>query len=281
MPRAFSRAAPRADTVGSMTDRICVREAGSGVPVVLLHAFPLDSRMWQAQLDELPGSDGGDARVIAPDLRGFGGTALGEDSPGLEALAEDVLLMLDRAGIERVVLGGLSMGGYVALAFARRYPERLLGLVLADTRATADTEAGRANRERIARTVEEEKSTRVIVDEQVPEPLLGPSAAARCPELVTQVRDLVESAAPEAVAWAQRAMAARPDTTELLPRLDVPALVLVGEDDAITPVADAHALADALPQAELVVLPGAGHLTAMEVPEAFTDALRAFLATLA
>jgi pimeloyl-ACP methyl ester carboxylesterase len=260
-----------------MTDRISARESGSGTPLVLLHAFPLDSSMWQSQLDELPGREGTDARVIAVDLRGFGGTPLGADEPSLDLLADDLALMLDRAGIDRAVLCGLSMGGYTAMAFARRHRERLLGLVLADTKATADDDAARANRERIARTVTEEKSVRVVVEEQLPEPLLGPASVRRSPELVGHVRRVAESAAPEAVAWAQRAMAGRPDSLELLRGLALPALVLVGEDDAITRVPDARAMASALPMSELTVLPGAGHLSALEVPEAFNDALRTWL----
>ncbi|WP_037572738.1 alpha/beta fold hydrolase [Phaeacidiphilus oryzae] len=260
-----------------MTDRISVRESGSGTPLVLLHAFPLNSSMWQSQLDELPGREGTDARVIAVDLRGFGGTPLGEDAPSLDLLADDLALMLDRAGIDRAVLCGLSMGGYTAMAFARRHPERLLGLILADTKATADDEAAKANRERIARTVTEEKSVRVVVEEQLPEPLLGAEAVRRGPELVDHVRRIAEAAPPESVAWAQRAMAARGDSLDVLRGVTVPALVVVGEDDAITGVADARAMAKALPASELTILPGAGHLSSLEVPEAFNDAVRGWL----
>jgi pimeloyl-ACP methyl ester carboxylesterase len=260
-----------------MTDRISVRESGSGVPLVLLHAFPLSSRMWQAQLDELPGQDGTEARVLAVDLRGSGGTPLGEDEPALELLADDVALLLDRAGIDRVVLGGLSLGGYVAMAFARRYRDRLAGLLLADTKAEADTEEARANRERVARTVLEQSSVRLLVEEQLPEPLLGPTTARRSPELVAHVRKMVEEATPEGVAWLQRAMAARGDSFEVLRGVEVPALVVVGEEDKLTPPPLAERMAEELPQGELTVLPGAGHLSALEVPEAFNEAVRALL----
>ncbi|MEY9878402.1 pimeloyl-ACP methyl ester carboxylesterase [Streptacidiphilus sp. MAP12-33] len=261
-----------------MTERLSVREAGSGTPLVLLHAFPLSARMWESQLDELPGSDGSDARVLAVDLRGFGGTALGTDDPSLDLLADDIALLLDAAGIDQAVLGGLSMGGYVAMAFARRYPQRLSGLLLADTKGTADTDAARENRERVAKAVLARNSVRLLVDEQLPAPLLGATTARRCPKLVDHVAGLIGEAAPESVAWAQRAMAARPDSLASLRAVDVPALVVVGDEDTLTPPSDAEALAAALPQAELTILPGAGHLSALEVPEAFNTAVRGLLA---
>ena len=256
---------------------LSVRESGSGTPLLLLHAFPLSARMWQAQLDELPGPDGSGARVLAVDLRGFGGTALGPDQPSLDLLADDLALLLDRAGVDRAVVGGLSLGGYTAMAFARRHPRRLAGLLLADTKATADTEQQRGNRERIARAVLARGSVRLLVDEQLPSPLLGATTAARDPRLVERVRELIEEATPPAVAWMQRAMAARGDSLELLAGLHVPALVMVGEEDLITPVAEAEAMAAALPDAELTVLPGAGHLSAMETPDAFNAAVRGLL----
>ncbi|MEZ0065933.1 pimeloyl-ACP methyl ester carboxylesterase [Streptacidiphilus sp. MAP12-20] len=260
-----------------MTERLSVREAGSGTPLVLLHAFPLSSRMWQAQLDELPGSDGGDARVLAVDLRGFGGTELGSDEPSLDLLADDIALLLDRAGIEQAVIGGLSMGGYVAMAFARRHAARLSGLLLADTKGTADTDAARANRERVATAVLARDSVRLLVDEQLPTPLLGATTATRDPKLADHVAQIILESPPASVAWAQRAMAARVDSLQALREVQVPALVLVGAEDTLTPPSDAEALAAALPQAELTVLPGAGHLSALEVPEAFNTAVRGLL----
>ncbi|MHA6762931.1 alpha/beta fold hydrolase [Streptacidiphilus sp. PAMC 29251] len=261
-----------------MTDRISVREAGSGTPLVLLHAFPLSSRMWQSQLDELPGPDGTEARVLAVDLRGFGGTELGSDEPSLDLLADDVALLLERAGIERAVVGGLSMGGYVAMALARRHPERLAGLLLADTKATPDTDQARANRERIAAAVLARDSVRLLVDEQTPTPLLGPTTVAERPRLVERLRWMIEQASPQAAAWAQRAMAARPGSLDVLAGVTVPALVLVGEEDVITPVADAEAMAAVLPDALLTVVPGVGHLSAMEAPDTFNWAVRGLLA---
>jgi pimeloyl-ACP methyl ester carboxylesterase len=264
-----------------MTDRISVRETGTGTPLVLLHAFPLSSRMWQPQLDELPGPDGSEARILAVDLRGFGGTEPGTDEPSLDLLADDVALLLDRAGIERAVVGGLSMGGYVAMALARRHPDRLSGLLLADTKATADTEQARANRERIAAAVLARDSVALLLDEQVPSPLLGKTTAAERPKLVERLRRMVEEASPQAVAWAQRAMAARPASLDVLAELAVPALVVVGEEDAITPVSDAEAMAAVLPDVVLTVIPAAGHLSSLEAPDTFNWAVRGLLARVA
>jgi pimeloyl-ACP methyl ester carboxylesterase len=261
-----------------MTDRISVREAGHGTPLVLLHAFPLSSRMWREQLDELPGADGSEARVLAVDLRGFGGTELGDDEPSLDLLADDVALLLDRAGIERAVVGGLSMGGYVAMALARRHPDRLSGLLLADTKATPDTDQARANRERIAAAVLARDSVQLLVDEQVPSPLLGAVSVQERPRLTERLRGMVEEASPRAVAWAQRAMASRPGSLDVLAEVRVPALVLVGEDDAITPPSDAEAMAAVLPDVVLTVLPAVGHLSNIESPDAFNWAVRGLLA---
>ncbi|MDH6133100.1 pimeloyl-ACP methyl ester carboxylesterase [Kitasatospora sp. MAA4] len=242
--------------------------------LVLLHAFPLSARMWQAQLDALPGPDGSAARVLAPDLPGFGAAAPLPDAPSLDLLADGVARLLDSAGIDRAVVGGLSMGGYVAMAFARRHPGRLSGLLLADTKASADTEAARANRERIAAAVLARDSVRLLAEEKLETTLLGPAAA---PELVAAVRALIAAATPAGVAWAQRAMAARPDSFDVLAGLRVPAAVLVGAQDALTPPADARAMAQALPDARLTVIEGVGHLSALEAPEAFNTAVRELL----
>lgn len=261
-----------------MSDRPSWRESGSGTPLVLLHAFPLSGRMWQAQLDALPGPDGTAARVLAPDLRGFGAAPQGDQPPSLDLLADDVALLLDRAGIDRAVIGGLSMGGYVAMAFARRHRDRLAGLLLADTKATPDLDTARTNRERIARAVLARDSVQLLLDEQLPHPQLSPTIVRERPEVVDRVRAMMAEAAPTAVAWAQRAMAARGGSLDVLAEVRVPALVVRGEDDTIATAEDAAAMVDALPDAELRTLPGAGHLTALEQPTAFDDAARTLLA---
>ena len=254
-----------------MSVELAVREAGSGPPLVLLHALPLSSAMWLPQREGL--SDV--ARVVTPDQRGFGGSPLGDDEPSLERAAEDVVALLDRLGLERVVLGGLSMGGYVAMAVLRTAPERVAGLLLADTKGGADPEPAVANRLRVADAVLAD-GAQVLVDEVLPK-LLGGTTVTSRPLVAGRVRGLVQAAPPAAVAWAQRAMAARQDSFDVLRATDVPALVVVGDEDVLSPPDDARALADALPQGRLVVLPGAGHLTSVEVPDAFDDAVRTWL----
>lgn len=252
-------------------------EAGSGRPVVLLHAFPLNASMWAPQREQLSTS----WRVICLDQRGFGGSPLPtSDDPSVDILADDLAGVLDSMRIdEPVVLGGLSMGGYVAMAFWRRYRERVAALVLADTRAGADTPGAAANRERVAAEVVAAGSSAQLVDELLPK-LLGTTSKAQRPMVQGRVKALTESAPPYAVAWAQRAMAARPDSFADLRTVDVPALVIVGAEDEMTPVADAQAMAEAMPHARLVTVPAAGHLSAMEAPEEFNAALTEFLATL-
>ncbi|MFJ6381948.1 alpha/beta fold hydrolase [Kitasatospora sp. NPDC092039] len=253
---------------------VSVRESGTGTPLLLLHAFPLNASMWSSQLDALPGLTGDEARVLAPYQRGFGGTALGDDEPSLDRVADDLALLLDAAGIGRAVVGGLSMGGYVALAFARRHPDRLSGLLLANTRATADTDAARANRERIAAAVTARDSVRLLLDEHVAAGQLGPDSQ----HLVERVEAMVAAAPPAAVAWAQRAMAARPDSLDVLAGLRVPVAVVAGAQDALVAPEEAATMLRARPDAELTVLPGVGHLSALEAPEAFDAVVRTLLA---
>ncbi|MEO6713022.1 MAG: alpha/beta hydrolase [Mycobacteriales bacterium] len=252
-------------------------ETGSGAPLVLLHAFPLNSSMWAAQVEAL----GDSWRVICPDQRGFGGSLLPDAdvdaAPSLDALADDLAELLDARRIsEPVVLAGLSMGGYVVMAFWRRHRERVRALVLADTKASADSPEAAAGRERIAAEVVSAASSAQLVDELTPT-LLGSTTRSERPLVLGRVKALVESAPPDAVAWAQRAMAARPDSFADLRTVDVPALVIVGVEDAISPPADARAMADAMPGARLVQIPAAGHLSAIEAPDDFNAALGSFL----
>jgi pimeloyl-ACP methyl ester carboxylesterase len=254
-----------------VTAATAAHEAGQGPAVVLLHAFPLSAQMWSAQRTALAERH----RVVTPDTRGFGASPLGADEPSLDRCADDLAALLDRLQLDRVVLGGLSMGGYITMAFLRRHADRVRGLVLADTKAAADPDAGRASRLRMAEAVEREGAA-VLVREVLPA-LVGGTTKEQRPDVVARVQDMVEAAPPQAAAWAQRAMAARSASWDVLGTVAVPALVLVGDEDALSPVADARAMADALPRGRLVVLPGAGHLSAMEVPEAFTRVLTGFL----
>jgi pimeloyl-ACP methyl ester carboxylesterase len=253
-----------------------VVEAGEGLPVVLLHAFPVTSAMWLAQREELADV----CRVLTPDLRGFGGSPLPPDlggrPPSVDDMAGDVAAMLDARGIDRAVIGGLSMGGYVTMAFLRQYPDRVQAVILADTKASADPEPARANRLRIADTAVAESSPRVVLDEVVPN-LLGRTTVADRPDIVDEVTKLATMASPVGLAWAQRAMAARPESVETLASVQAPSLVIVGEEDTLTTLDDARAMVDTLPDARLVTIAEAGHLSAVEQPEAFTEAVREFL----
>jgi pimeloyl-ACP methyl ester carboxylesterase len=252
-----------------------VRETGEGVPVVLLHAFPLSSAMWLEQRNELADT----CRVITPDLRGFGGSQLGFDEPSLDLMADDVAAVLDRLDLSEVVLGGLSMGGYVAMAFLRLHPGRVSALLLADTKAGADPDAAKDNRRRIADTLVADDSTQVLVDEVLPA-LVGETTRRDQPLVQGRVRALLEAAPPAAAAWAQRAMAARPDSLDTLRKVDVPAVVILGDEDQLASRDDAEAMVEALPQGRLVLIPGAGHLSAVEAPGAFSTAVREILGRL-
>jgi len=251
------------------------RDAGQGPPVVLLHAFPLSCAMWLSQRTALSSS----YRVITPDQRGFGASALGADPPSLDAVADDVAALLDTKGIDSAIVGGLSMGGYVAMALLRRHSGRVRALVLADTKASADSDVAREKRERMATAVEAGGESAVLLDEVLPT-LVGRTTVEFRPLVHGRIQGMVQSAPGPAVAWAQRAMAARPDSFDTLRAADVPTLVIVGEEDELSPPAEAAQLADAVPGAQLVRLAGAGHLSAVEVPEDFNAALLVFLAGL-
>ena len=235
-------------------------------PLVLLHAFPLDHRMWAGV--QLPA----DIELITPDQRGFGGTPLGTDEPDLATVAADVIAALDG---RRVLLGGCSMGSYVAMAVLRAAPELVAGLVLVSGRATADTDAARANRHAVAARIDDE-GPGFVADAMLPA-LLGAETHDRRPDVVSAVRTLVSEQDGAAIAWAQRAMAARPDSANLLAATDVPTLIVRGEQDALIPVEEAEALAALMSKAEVVVLAGAGHLPPLEAPEEFTGALARWL----
>lgn len=251
-------------------------EAGQNLPVVLLHAFPLCREMWWPQLRALEDR----FRVIAPDLRGFGETTGFLDAPSIDQMAEDVATLLDALRItEPVVLGGLSMGGYVALAFARRFAARLRALVLADTRAEADTPEGRANRDRLI-ALAESQGVGAVLEQLLPK-LVGTQTQAERPGVVTELRRLAAAQTAQGVANALRAMRDRPDATIGLAAIDVPTLVLVGSEDQFATVDVARKMTGQIRGARMIALDGAGHLANLEQPEAFNRTLREFLQGLA
>ncbi len=246
-------------------------DEGRGSPVVLLHAFPLNRKMWRPQVEALAGR----YRLITLDFRGHGGSGTASEDSTMERLAEDVRGLLDCLKLERVVLGGLSMGGYVAFTFLRRWPERVTALILADTRASADTEEGRKARYETAALAEREGSA-VIAERMLPK-LLATATPERKPEIVSVVREMILEATPAGIASALRGMAARAPAFDLLPQIKIPTLILVGEHDVLTPPADSEAMAKEIPGSTLVKIPDAGHLSNLEQPAVFNSALSKFL----
>ena len=213
-------------------------------------------------------------RAAAPDLDLI--TPDYAPSSSLDVLADDVAAVIDTNEVERAIIGGVSMGGYLTMAFMRRHRPRVAGLVLADTKAGADSAEARANRLRIAKILDDEGSSRVLLREVLPT-LLGETTKRERPGELALVSDLVATArAVSAAAW-QRAMAERPDSFDTLRAADVPALVVVGSEDSLTPPEQARAMADALPHPMIVELPAAGHLSAVETPGAFAAALKGFV----
>ena len=248
-------------------------EAGTGRPIVLLHAFPFSADMWRAQLGRVPKG----WRFIAPDLRGFGSGTVAPDPSraSMDDFAADTLALLDTLSIERVVIAGLSMGGYVTFALFRQAPARFTGLVLADTKAQADTPDGKAGRRAMSELLRT-KGVGAVVDGLLPK-LAGETTRRARPAVMAEARRLMEANRPAAIDAALHALMNRPDSTPELGRITCPALVIVGQEDTVTPVADAELLARSIGGAELAVLPGAGHLSNLEVPEDFSNVLAAFL----
>jgi len=249
-------------------------QAGQGVPLFLLHGFPLDHAVWQPQIGGLSDI----ARVIAPDLRGFGQSDAPEGTCTMDAQAEDLRALLDELQVVRAIVCGLSMGGYIALAFWRKYAERVSGLILVDTRAGADTPAGRQGRLEMVEKVKQHGAA-VVAETMMPR-LLAESTRQTLPQVVKFTRAMILRQSVNGIVGAQLGMAERPDSTPLLPTINVPTLCIFGAEDVITPVEpEGKSLAAAIPGARLVVIPNAGHLSNLEQPEAFNAAVREFLST--
>lgn len=244
--------------------------ANDRVPVVLIHAFPLHRGMWepQAPLEA-------HARLIRFDLRGFGQSPAGDGLIPFELHVDDLLGLMDHLKLPSAVLCGVSMGGYVALRAAERAPERVRGLILCDTKSQADDDAARLKRAATVRLIKREGLEAFA--ETFVKGVLAPQTLAAKPEVAARVRELIGDNTARGACAALIAMAGRTDTTAALARLDVPALVLVGEKDALTPLSAAKALAAGLPKASLAVLPAAGHLSSLENPEAFNREASSFL----
>jgi 3-oxoadipate enol-lactonase len=236
--------------------------------LLLVHAFPLDARMWEPQLttfaDALP--------VVAPHLPGFGGSPAAGEAMTMDAAARRCLEALDEAGVDRAVVCGLSMGGYVTFALRNLAPERVIGLVLANTKAEADTSEGAAGRRTLAERLRSE-GTGFLVDS--PPPLLREDPE---PALFEHVRSMIADQPAEAIAAAALGMAERPDRTGELASIEVPTLVITSDGDRLIPAAVTAPMAEAIPGAELLTIPGAGHLSNLEAAGSFDEGLAGHLA---
>ena len=250
------------------------RDQRTGIPLVFLHAFPLNQHMWTDQLDTLQSH----CRTISLDLRGFGLSGGSEDTVSMDRMAADVRELLTAIGVHRIVLVGLSMGGYVSLAFYRMYRETLRAMVLADTRATEDKPEAKERRHKFAEKVERDGVSSIT--EEMVSALLGHTSIERRPSVVQRVRTLIESNSPAGIAGAQRAMAARRDSTDLLSQMDLPVLVISGAEDKLTPVAEAESMRQSIKGARLKVIDEAGHLSNIECPDEFSGALFEFIESL-
>jgi pimeloyl-ACP methyl ester carboxylesterase len=238
---------------------------------VLLHGFPFNRTLWREQVAALNGR----YHVITVDLRGHGETAATVEPATMEEMAEDVAALLDELGMARVVLGGLSMGGYVALAFTRLFPERVRALLLADTRPQADTDEARLAREATAaRALGEGMHT--VAEAMLPK-LFAPSTQTARPEVVARIREMILNTDPQGAASALRGMAVRRDQTNFLREIICPTLIIVGSLDQITPPADAELMNREIRGSRLEVIAGAGHVSNVERPAEFNRALENFL----
>ncbi|HYE85852.1 MAG TPA: alpha/beta fold hydrolase [Vicinamibacterales bacterium] len=244
--------------------------------LVLLHAFPIGANQWEPQMRCIPKG----WRLITPDLRGFGGST---EIDSLAALsigdyADDVIDLLEELGIAKAVIGGCSMGGYATLALYQAAPQLSEGMVLANTRAGADSPESRANRRNMLALVDREGASGVARD--MMSKLIGATTKASNSNAESTLRRLIKQQSPVAIRAAIHRMMHRPDSTTLLSQVAVPALVITGAEDEMIPVEESRRMADAIPGATLIIVPGAGHLANVEQPAAFNNALNTFLTSL-
>lgn len=249
-------------------------EAGTGPVVVLLHGFPFNRSMWREQIEILTPH----FRVIAADLRGHGETSVTAGPATMAEMAQDVIGLMDALDIAQATVCGLSMGGYVALALYRLVPARVRSLVLADTRAVADTEEGKQIREEQAQKALLEGMA-PIADAMLPK-LVAPVTVAKHPEVVARVREMILKTSPAGAAAAQRGMAQRLDQTDFLPQITVPTLIIVGRHDLLTPVQESEMMHRQIAGSHLQIVEEAAHMSNLEQPETFNRTLTSFLLAL-
>lgn len=257
---------------------MAVEDHGHGIPVLFIHGYPLNRKMWAPQVASLSDI----VRVIAPDLRGHGDSLAnpGADpkSKGysMDLMADDCAALLDNLDIRGpVVLCGLSMGGYISFAFYRKFPERVKGLILAATRASADSTDGKAARDE-AIQLARRKGSSAIAEASLPK-LMSPKTYTSQPDLVRRVYEIMQITSVDGIIGDLMGMKARPDSTPLLPNIHVPTLILHGADDQIIPLTEIEAMHSAIPGSKLVIIPDAGHLVNLEQPDSFNRSIRNFL----
>lgn len=248
--------------------RMRYEDVGSGPALLLIHAFPLAGTMWRPQVESLHDQ----FRLIVPDLRGFGGSDAPPGPYTMDQQADDLAALLDHLGIEQAIPCGLSMGGYIAMAFMRRHSARAHALILADTRAGADGVEARAGREANA-ILAETQGAAAIADKMIP----GLVAPGTGQDVRDALRNMIVANSPQGIAAALRGMAIRPDSTASLRAISVPTLVIVGEQDGLTPQIEANQISTAIAGSHVAVVPNAGHISSMESPVFFNGMLRVFL----
>jgi 3-oxoadipate enol-lactonase len=271
------RTAARGNSVHTKINGITIAysDRGTGLPIVFLHAFPLNRTMWTIQEKVLSSQ----FRIVTIDLRGHGES----DAPlwryTLDQSADDVNALLDHLAIQQALFVGLSMGGYILFAFYRKYAALVKGLILADTRAQADTAEGKDGRFQMAQTAYKQGPS-AIADIMIPK-LLSPTTIQTRPEIVQKVRTMIESNQISGIAGDLMAMAERPDSVPLLKQITCPAQIIVGELDQATPPSDAKIMAEKIPGAGLAIIPGAAHIANLEQPDTFNQIVAAFASELA
>ena len=245
---------------------------GTGLPVILIHGYPLSQKIWAPQVEALRA----EFCVITPDVRGHGESAATRGIYTMDILADDILTLMQHLQCGPAVLAGHSMGGYIALAFWRKYPEWMKGLVLVSTRAAADSVEGRAGREALAQAVEKEKSAVPVLAKMLPH-MLAPASLTANAHLKTEVEGIMSHTSQQGLAGALRGMAMRADVQESLAAMRIPVLIVAGTADALIPYAESEKMARAIPGAELRLIEGAGHLPSLEKPDELNPMLQAWL----
>jgi pimeloyl-ACP methyl ester carboxylesterase len=251
--------------------RLSFIDEGQGLPILFLHGFPFSRIIWQPQIEALSKN----FRVIAPDLRGHGASEAPSGIYTMDVFVDDLHALIKERKCDPVVLIGHSMGGYIGFAFYRRFAELLRAMILVCTRASADSEEGKAGREKLAQRAERE-GTIAVVEQMLPK-MMAASTLNSQPNLVEQVRQVMLATPINGLTGSLRGMAIRSSALDLLPQITTPTLVMAGEADALIPKQEAEAMAATIPKARLHLVPQAGHLAGLENPSSVTSALQNFL----